>query len=359
MSPSAQAAHARHGGRDLDAVLRLLVSPVPPGDPPPDWEFAAEVARRAGIEAVLHQRGEGAPKDLRSRWERIYRETQAGNLLRLAAWEEAAELFRAAAIPWLPLKGLDLLRARFYQAGERPMRDLDVLVPGERQDEACALLEKVGYRRRRPHPGHQVLQKSPVTIELHRLLYPRPLPVAVPEPEVWKRAARLEDGAEHRLESGDRLVYLCLHYYLGEVRRARSPSLLRDLARVLQRGPAPDWDGLMERARADGSLPYLARRLEELRGLLGTDAPASPKAPRGAGLRRSLGFRLCEAEAAHRLTRDLPDDTEPGARIYLMFWARWPQAARLAAGAFSRKGGGPIGRLRRLWRRYSRRDEVS
>lgn len=341
----------------LEASLRRLVDPLPRPDPDPalDPEHLAAVARRAGLEAVLATaRDVRAAPGLRERWKRARRATQAGNLLREEAWEEVAETLRGAEIPFLPLKGMDLLRAGIASAGERPMRDIDLLVPEERAEEAAGLLSSSGWSLHARTEDQRVLRGERVHVEIHHRLHPRPLPFEPPEPGVWRRCSAA-GGSERRLAPGDRITYLALHWYLGEVHRSRWISLARDLAACLDRGPEIAWEELALRSREEGARPFLARRLRELEALLGP--AALPDAARnlargGASPRRRLGFRLAEGEARRHLAADRDLRRQPGLAFYSLFWARWRDLPGVLAGAVKSEGGGLSGRTRRLLARF-------
>lgn len=346
----------RRETEEIRRILQLLISPDPPeGELWVDWALADALARRTGLRPVLHKRGVTAPEALREIWERRYRETEGGNLLRLQALEAIEHSFAAADLPWIALKGVDLLRRGVYGHGERPMNDLDLLIPDKRMAQAETILADAGYRYRGATPGQRAFSRGAVSVELHDLLYPRPIPFPPPEGDVWRRARRIGDTSEHLLDPGDRALYLVLHYYFEEVRRVRSWGLLRDLAAVLRRGPDLDGAALCQRARSDGTAEFLTRRVSELQRIL--DEPFWIPEPLrrlevNAGWRTRQGFSFCEREAWRRSTRDLRQSTEPGLRFYLLFWAPLTRLPGILLGAGSRRGGGLMGRTGRLGRRF-------
>ena len=71
--------------------------------------------------------------------------TQRDNLLLLARLEQALDIWLAAGIRPVALKGADVLHRLYRSFDERVLDDVDVLVPAERRDEAIALLEAAGW----------------------------------------------------------------------------------------------------------------------------------------------------------------------------------------------------------------------
>jgi len=71
--------------------------------------------------------------------------TQRDNLLLLARLEQALDIWLAAGIRPVVLKGVDVLHRLYRSFDERVLDDVDVLVPADRRHEAIALLERAGW----------------------------------------------------------------------------------------------------------------------------------------------------------------------------------------------------------------------
>ena len=99
--PSGTAPDSTQG---LDGVLRFLLAPTPSSTVPPDGDRLYEVARRSGLECILRERGGHAPEPLRHTWERAWRQTEAGNLLRLQALDELSPAFEDAGAAMVSLE---------------------------------------------------------------------------------------------------------------------------------------------------------------------------------------------------------------------------------------------------------------
>jgi len=76
----------------------------------------------------------------------LRRKTWCENRLLFARLAPAAAMLQQAGIPVLVLKGVPLALRYYRDAGLRPMRDLDLLVPEQRAREAIQLFQSAGWR---------------------------------------------------------------------------------------------------------------------------------------------------------------------------------------------------------------------
>ncbi|MCM2279398.1 MAG: nucleotidyltransferase family protein [Oligoflexia bacterium] len=159
--------------------------------------------------------------------------------------EHARALLSQAGIPCLTLKGVDLARRFYPEPVFRPMRDVDLLVPEERFEEAIAAFQRSGYARLGPFPKGRIrieLGRGPgaATVELHRRLQDGD--TASVTRGIWERA----EGAGHRLHVQDLVPFLIRH--AGVQHLLESPVWLNDLHFVIESAEFrahADWEALV------------------------------------------------------------------------------------------------------------------
>jgi hypothetical protein len=206
--------------RDRRAGLRALARALGPSPPELDADLAA-LAAREGLAPLLGARlarGElTATGEVAAALARAHREEMARGLVRGRAFAPLARAFAAAGIPALLLKGA-ALELRVYAPGERPMNDVDVLVPRARFAEAVGIARTLGGEPLGP-PARPVtvrfeyataLALPPgVGVEIHRAVAPSPL-FTVDEAALFARATAGADGALVP-EPTDLFLLLALH----------------------------------------------------------------------------------------------------------------------------------------------------
>ena len=84
----------------------------------------------------------------------LRRKTWCENRLLFARLAPAVAMLQQAGISVLVLKGVPLALRYYGDVGLRPMRDLDLLVPEQRAQEAIQLFESAGWRGLWPHRYH-------------------------------------------------------------------------------------------------------------------------------------------------------------------------------------------------------------
>jgi hypothetical protein len=159
---------------------------------------------------------EGA--ELRRRLVLAQRECLASNLLREQDVRPVLRALVQRDLPVLLLKGAALLRTLYADPGQRPMLDVDLLVPKARFAEALRVARACGARllgsAERPftlsrYHERALLLPGGTSVDLHRDLAAWPL-FSVPIPGLFARARRDSDGA-HVPERIDLFVSLALH----------------------------------------------------------------------------------------------------------------------------------------------------
>jgi len=144
-------------------------------------------------------------------------------------------LFQNHDIPVIPLKGIALAKELYPYPEDRPMGDIDLLVPEDQFDRAIGLLTDMGFRVAEGETAFRLQDVHPtvrpflpgaltlvdargVVIDLHWHLSSDPwfrAPRRIPMTEIWQRAR----PAAHRddlpgaweLDPVDALAYLCLN----------------------------------------------------------------------------------------------------------------------------------------------------
>lgn len=218
--------------------------------------------------------------------------------------------FERAGIEVLPFKGPVLAVAAYGSLAGRSFADLDLLVRPETFRRAGELLVGAGYQLHRDawlavrHLSHELAfdgHGGRVQIDLHRRLFSRELP-ALESERLWAGAerVRLGDVEVVTLDALTTTVALCEHAHKHGWSRL---AWIADLAHWLERRPDLDWDELLARSRAGGSLRVLATGLELAHRLLGAPLPGEPHRGRLAqaaalGLAESLDRRLFATPAA-------------------------------------------------------------
>jgi hypothetical protein len=182
------------------------------------------------------------------------RDTAARNLLVDAQTVDVVRLFTAHDVPHVLLKGVArrALAPRLPFADARATRDVDVLVPAARAEEAWLRLCAAGCERVHPtggtRPGHFDLpplwNEARVAVALHTSTGP-----LVPPAEAWRRATAggcvLEwDGVRVHVPTATELLW---HGLTHAVRHRADTFRLRfllDGTTILAAGVALDWDAI-------------------------------------------------------------------------------------------------------------------
>ena len=224
-----------------------------------EWRLAPAVAAMHGISPLLAGvlRWQGPPH-----WASFLAEQRRHTLLRQQRIEELLatidERSRSAGIAIVALKGVALQMAGVYDAGERPMADLDLLVRPADAQAAVAVLLALSYRDAGTTWKHQGFEPpnaarcpvlgehadNPIKVDLHHRIRERlPLtptdltdivfpPHAQPGLNAYPRAAALlahvlAHAAGTMISRGLRLIQLC------------------DVARLAGRMSDADWEDLV------------------------------------------------------------------------------------------------------------------
>lgn len=270
-----------------------------------DWDGLLAMVERDHAYIALWQRVQAAgaervPPEPRERLRRLAMVAgfRQGRLeARLA---DALDALTAERIPVLLLKGAALAAGVYGSFAERPMADLDLMVPAEDapraqrrllgggwtpwSDAPDARLEAL-YATHHHRPPLVDTAGSGVVLEVHVQPLPPGNPFAFGAAEMWRdaRPVRVAGGDALAPSPAHQLLHLCLHFAWAHALRSGAWRTLRDVRTLAERAP-PDWPAFAALARDAhaASCAYWSLRLA--RGLMGAAVPAevlSALRPRG------------------------------------------------------------------------------
>ncbi|MBN1514403.1 MAG: nucleotidyltransferase family protein [Phycisphaerae bacterium] len=285
----------------MTRLARCLVDAGLSSPEPQAWFRLAEAAGREGLAGLLlesaDRRRVGLPLPAHLRLREQATHIASGTAHRLRGFAPIARAFADAGMPLLLLKGAALHLTLYCRPELRPMSDVDCMVPLERAEEACALLDRLGCRRGpglvrpdffptfhneleylTPHPDH------PVRLDVHARPF-RPLRYAqsVPPRAFWEDATSMKLYGASVLVPGaaDMLIHLAVH---AAIHGADRLLWLYDIYRfAAENSDQLDWSLVMARARAWGLLHPLRVGLHRTASVFGSFLPAEAR----AGLNRA------------------------------------------------------------------------
>lgn len=235
-----------------------------------DWDAVLALALRDRAHAALWKRvsacgGALVPAGPRERMRRLAAVAafRQGRLERLLA--DALDALAAEGIPVLLLKGAALAAGVYGSFAERPMADLDLMVPPGRADAAQRRLLGCGWmparaaadaRRDALYAAHHHreplvdAQGSGVVLEVHVQPLPPGHPFAMDAGAMWTDARPVRVGGHAPLAPSPlhQLLHLCLHFAWAHALRSGAWRTLRDV-RTLAVRASPDWPAFVRAAR--------------------------------------------------------------------------------------------------------------
>lgn len=259
---------------DVPAIRRILLALVGTARFPAldtlsqaDWRELNRIAAMHRLQPLLHARHGGhpdLPQDIAASWRGAHRLAAIAALAQRADLVRTAALLKTAGFAPIALKGAWLAHYAYPEPAQRPLRDIDLLVPREQVLEAFAALLEAGYVQ--PEPAEMALADivrldkhmpplvSPggTVIELHHRLWEPDGRLEHASPaidEATIRAGAIRDEAAIRyFAPGDLLAHLIVHAVYSH-RLDCGPLLLPDIALLLRAAPA-DWPEFWAAARA-------------------------------------------------------------------------------------------------------------
>jgi hypothetical protein len=319
----------------------LAAEVVGPSESAPDWNelewaIARSVAAMQGITVLLANRlrWHGPPP-----WQSFLAQQREQSLLRDALIGDLLDRIHSAArdagLSCVALKGAALRELDLYAPGERPMSDVDLLVDPSDAAAAAAVMHRLDYdltsdasrhatydpRTRGASGGLGERADNPLAIEIHTRVA-EALPVDSIDITARLRAATARPGLNPYPSLAALLLHLLLHAAGNMKVHALRQIQLHDLARLVERLEAADWQALIEIAsERDGlwwAYPPLALTLRYYRCALPLELKRA--------LRASCPRILRSVSERHDLTgvswSNLRISAFPG-----IAWSRSPAAA--------------------------------
>lgn len=247
---------------------------LPTEEPPPwgdfEWRIARAVAAMQGVSSLLCVSLRWtAPRGFR-RFLEEQRDHVAGRHKNIAQLLDRIDTqARREKIALVALKGAALHTRGIYEAGERPMADIDLLVREADVEATTRLLEDSGYEMTFTTWRHQLFElrhkrvsnafalgehvDNPIKIELHTSIRER-LPVEETDITefVFPRAAHA--GLNTYPSAASLMMHLLLHA-AGNIRaHALRLIQLHDIARLAARFDPADWEELLGARPGDRGL---------------------------------------------------------------------------------------------------------
>lgn len=263
---------------------------------PRDWETLAALARLHRLGPQLHTRHGDAgwlPPAIAGEWRQAFRQARFAALARDADLADCLNVLERHGYRPLVLKGAFLARHAWPDPAERPMRDIDLLLPRDQVLAAYQRLQEAGYT---------MLSQPTVPLADHARLELHMPPLALPRGtclELHGRLSELDGKLEYRTPAGDEagviaraitidgvrypaptdmLAHLVIHAVYGH-RLDCGPAVLGDVRWLAARHPI-DWADFWRSADANGWADGARLILALVRRYHGASAlPAHPDEP--------------------------------------------------------------------------------
>lgn len=174
----------------------------------------------------------------------------------------AIDTLGAAGCRTMLLKGAALALTVYDSFADRPMGDVDLLVPEAKARSAFALLLDNGWHtdctpeRLRFYEAHHHLPRlqadelAAVVLELHTAVLPRWSPFSLRDEELWDRSRtiRVAGSTVHVPATEHALLHLCIHFVWSHLGQRRGWLTFRDLHALLG-ATTLDWGSFCRTAR--------------------------------------------------------------------------------------------------------------
>ena len=285
LSPEARLVLLTAGGADCDDEIRELLRQTL------DWNKVVWLAEREGAVPILWKRasqlaGASLPADVSTHLQRLALVSEF-QLLRLEQrLGEAIDLLSAAGIDVILLKGAALACTVYGSFSQRPMGDVDLLVPPARANAAMAALTARGWMWKGDealqhfYEGHHHLPPledqtgSGARLELHTAFFFEGHPFRLSLADVRENAVEVPFGSRtvRVPDTPHQLLHLCLHFVWSHMVAMGAWRAFRDL-RTLMEVRGIEWDEFARFALESrgGSCCYWTFRLA--RDLIGLNIP--------------------------------------------------------------------------------------
>lgn len=289
----------RHAQGSRDAVAEHLILGICAGNPASDQAFTAlddrgwnaleATAVRTRTACLLHrhivERDLAAPDTNKRSITDLYRSQSLYSLGQRIVLGQLADILGMGGIEHVALKGSALAYSAYAQPAMRPLRDIDVLVPASRAQEAYDLLRHHGftaadwagdYGTERFHQLPELISpKHDVTVEIHHRIFSRDWPGDSGLTQLLLQHAQgvLIGSATARLADPlSNLLHLTVHATLHNCFE-NGPLTISDV-RLLWNDAAMDRERVIQEAQRLHLTRPLALLIAIMRDLTDIDIPA-------------------------------------------------------------------------------------
>lgn len=281
LSPEARLLLLAAGPPSVDGEIAALVATGAL-----DWGRLLTVADRERATAIVWRRVQAhvppsMPGEVRSSFERMAMiGSFSAGYLEQRIGETVAHM-NERGIPALLLKGAALAATVYPSFADRPMGDIDIVVPAGQGDAAFAAFQEIGWRwdatgysldRYGKHHHYPPLFDSrgmDVRLELHRELLVEGNPFALPASELFAEGQSVKIGPGTAIVPPPEILLLhtCIHYTWSHMMLFGAWRAFRDVIALTNAGV--DWTRFLDRARrhkAESSCFWTLRLAERLTG---------------------------------------------------------------------------------------------
>ncbi len=217
-----------------------------------DWDrlVAVAVSERAvaAVSAVLeHSDTAFLPEVTRDTLRRVGRGSQMRLAYMAQRLSQTERALAAANIPVVLLKGAAVARLAYRSLAERPMSDLDLLVPPEHAEAAYAVALRTGWQAseyvvlKEFYQGHYHLpplrdERAPdIALELHRDILPSGHPFEFSAADIWRDAVSTGSEQHARVPSAvHQALHLCIHFAWSHMLSQGAWRAFSDLAQLVR-----------------------------------------------------------------------------------------------------------------------------
>ena len=175
---------------------------------------------------------------------------------------QLADVFDKAGIDMIPLKGAGLAYSAYDSFTDRPMNDLDLLIPEEQAMDAFRIAQEHGwvwdaavwplekYDAHHHLPPLKDAEGSGVRAEIHVEMCLPGSPIEYPAEVVWKNARIVDVAGRHLTipSTVDQMLYTCIHFAWMHALKDKAWISFLDIAAYVRSGDV-DWPRFVELAR--------------------------------------------------------------------------------------------------------------
>lgn len=233
------------------------------------WPEIVQLANRHGLGPLLLARVQDEPigpgdRSVLAPLVSARTEAAVHYLVATEAREQVQRTLEDADVPCVWLKGIALVETVYSSPEQRPMVDIDVLVPYAQRERALDVVRSAGFDMAAPQlfdgregiKHHYYLastQYDPVRVELHfRLLGSMDRILTVEDQRwFWHHSTEIESRNGERmsiLDAEAHLLYLCAHAMIQHGEADFRLLRLYDLDRLLTASPGFDWGEVLDTA---------------------------------------------------------------------------------------------------------------